>query len=309
MPTPLIVQVVRAFDTPSECGARARKIATFISRALSCFSDQFPKSNGRFTLVLEDLRNGRSYPIPGEAGLWTTTTSKAVVDYMRERFDPDVSSFDLDLDVAMMVCFDKICLGSQAKIAVMAYNVCALKWLMRRYGIDLHQTIVKMHQLAASRNRFALMWPELLNLTGEKLPSGACFTCATTVARADRQRCGGCRTTSYCSRACQKADWPRHRKECVAMAPPGSRFRTHVHFAKFYCLHCTDKADPSLDSLCSARLTVMPPKRSLASLQPNARDILLARNERMGLIHICRDDESVQHMRSDNKTEKDQESF
>jgi hypothetical protein len=29
-------------------------------------------------------------------------------------------------------------------------------------------------------------------------------------------RCGACRVTNYCSRSCQKADWPRHKPACAA---------------------------------------------------------------------------------------------
>lgn len=29
--------------------------------------------------------------------------------------------------------------------------------------------------------------------------------------------CGACMWVVYCSRACQEADWPRHRAECLAV--------------------------------------------------------------------------------------------
>lgn len=37
-----------------------------------------------------------------------------------------------------------------------------------------------------------------------------CFVCGAPTA----QRCGTCNTTGYCSNACQKQDWTRHKSIC-----------------------------------------------------------------------------------------------
>lgn len=44
----------------------------------------------------------------------------------------------------------------------------------------------------------------------------SCFTRICCVCGSEgRQRCGKCRSTRYCSRECQRADWKRHRQFCV----------------------------------------------------------------------------------------------
>lgn len=46
----------------------------------------------------------------------------------------------------------------------------------------------------------------------------ACYNprCETPDKQATN-RCAGCNTAKYCTRECQKADWPRHRPECKAL--------------------------------------------------------------------------------------------
>ena len=46
---------------------------------------------------------------------------------------------------------------------------------------------------------------------------GHCAKCAKTAASGiDLKHCAKCRTTRYCSRDCQKADWKTHKKACVS---------------------------------------------------------------------------------------------
>ena len=42
--------------------------------------------------------------------------------------------------------------------------------------------------------------------------SSACIVCDRTDGT---KQCGRCKLTSYCSRNCQKADWPRHKAVCT----------------------------------------------------------------------------------------------
>ncbi|KDR68106.1 hypothetical protein GALMADRAFT_231519 [Galerina marginata CBS 339.88] len=47
--------------------------------------------------------------------------------------------------------------------------------------------------------------------------ASACFTCNNTPgANQEYQRCAKCRLITYCSRECQKKDWPIHKEACFA---------------------------------------------------------------------------------------------
>eukprot|EP00984_Skeletonema_dohrnii_P024737 scaffold13863_cov94-Skeletonema_dohrnii-CCMP3373.AAC.2 len=46
---------------------------------------------------------------------------------------------------------------------------------------------------------------------------GVCFNEECPDRRVERNKtmyCSGCRCITYCSRACQKADWTAHKQEC-----------------------------------------------------------------------------------------------
>mmetsp|Transcript_15539 Transcript_15539/g.26723 ORF Transcript_15539/g.26723 Transcript_15539/m.26723 type:complete len:377 (-) Transcript_15539:58-1188(-) len=47
----------------------------------------------------------------------------------------------------------------------------------------------------------------------------ACATCCVAGSSADLQVCSRCMTLHYCSRKCQKQDWPRHKQECGRPEP------------------------------------------------------------------------------------------
>jgi hypothetical protein len=45
----------------------------------------------------------------------------------------------------------------------------------------------------------------------------ACAACGTTAQEMESgrlQQCSGCRSVRYCGKACQNADWPRHKATC-----------------------------------------------------------------------------------------------
>jgi hypothetical protein len=287
MTPPLIAQVAQALNSPSGHSKHVRKVAYFISQALTCFMNQFPYNHG-MSCVLEDMQNGQVYEIAGDGTPFETFESEDVTKYMSARFDTTSTyCFNPDLDIGTMVCFDKICTEANAQIGVMAYNVWAMKWVSYRYGFHKIQQIChKVHALAASRNRLTLTWAGLLNLTGERLPPATCKTCATLVVRgrADVSLCGGCRDRTYCSRACQKEDWPHHRKTCVKTFPPVTRLRETVRFAKFCREHASSlDYNKFVEGMSMVELTTMQPKRRLESMRADARDVVVARNERMQL--------------------------
>ena len=47
---------------------------------------------------------------------------------------------------------------------------------------------------------------------------GVCFCCEAVKDRALLMVCSRCRLSQYCSRECQVADWPSHKRECVTCA-------------------------------------------------------------------------------------------
>ena len=42
----------------------------------------------------------------------------------------------------------------------------------------------------------------------------ACDACGKTFAVAELKRCSRCRAAAYCSTACQRTAWPRHKDHC-----------------------------------------------------------------------------------------------
>ena len=42
-----------------------------------------------------------------------------------------------------------------------------------------------------------------------------CFKCSTTATENKLSKCSGCKAVAYCGRECQRADWPRHKWNCV----------------------------------------------------------------------------------------------
>jgi ankyrin repeat protein len=82
-----------------------------------------------------------------------------------------------------------------------------------RFGADINVLVdgVSIVDCASTRNNEALM--AALLVKPDKLYR--CAQCKkTTTDRKKSQKCSVCRTTSYCGRACQVANWPIHKVVC-----------------------------------------------------------------------------------------------
>jgi hypothetical protein len=64
------------------------------------------------------------------------------------------------------------------------------------------------HQQPTHRN----VWPmsSVVSAQGGGL-AAACAACRRRIEGGAKKRCGGCRTISYCSAECSRADWPTHK--------------------------------------------------------------------------------------------------
>lgn len=69
----------------------------------------------------------------------------------------------------------------------------------------------RMHALEASEELVAL---SSLNAPASQVVSSDAATCATCGAGGKLFRCSRCKKIAYCSAACQKCDWKRHRAAC-----------------------------------------------------------------------------------------------
>ena len=60
----------------------------------------------------------------------------------------------------------------------------------------------------------------LVASTAQAAAARACRSCKVPPAHDNKlQRCSGCGCVCYCSEACQREDWKRHKAECAAKAP------------------------------------------------------------------------------------------
>jgi hypothetical protein len=76
--------VAQSAELPSD-RKHVRKVACLISRALTCFMNQFPYKIWN-VCFLEDMQNGQVYEIAGD-GTPFETSSEDVTKYMSARFD------------------------------------------------------------------------------------------------------------------------------------------------------------------------------------------------------------------------------
>ena len=91
--------------------------------------------------------------------------------------------------------------------------------LERMQGVHSESTEAYEERKALARDAIADQRAESEAARGRKIEPGAlaCETCAA-VPETKPMACARCHTTRYCSRACQKAHWPIHKKYCKTLA-------------------------------------------------------------------------------------------
>jgi hypothetical protein len=60
----------------------------------------------------------------------------------------------------------------------------------------------------------AITLVNMQRLQNRAVDNKTCQKCGL-VTRNDLSKCNKCKTTRYCDRACQKADWKQHKKHCI----------------------------------------------------------------------------------------------
>jgi hypothetical protein len=82
-------------------------------------------------------------------------------------------------------------------------------------GCDDH-TLVKYLRRRIPCSCLDEMYKEVKSITR----TGVCHNCSCTPERSKMLTCGRCGDANYCSRACQKSDWQRHKESCAGLNLP-----------------------------------------------------------------------------------------
>jgi len=146
--------------------------------------------------------------------------AKQVLSYeAKRRYDPDASSRLLDSDEFELVeWWNVLKLWNEA----MKYydKVTKIKFQYFVYGETSMWTIViaKLEDWVENQKLEIDDWPCPRDETGlPRIRDKGERNCASCLKGNSLKLCSRCKSVNYCSRACQKKHWPKHKKECQKM--------------------------------------------------------------------------------------------
>ena len=96
-----------------------------------------------------------------------------------------------------------------------------LLWPLLHFYGSVHNALRRFHPNGAAAPDTATPPAPLAPAVADGVPAiAACGNdaCRELARESDLKRCARCRARAYCSAACQRADWPAHKRECAACA-------------------------------------------------------------------------------------------
>eukprot|EP01083_Nonionella_stella_P128364 388953_1 len=146
--------------------------------------------------------------------------AKQVLAYeVKRRNDPDASSRPLDSDeYALVEWWNVLKLWNEA----MKYydKVTKIKFQYFVYGeTSMWTTVIAQLEEWSENQRLAIDdWPGPRDEPGlPRIRDKGERNCASCLKGNSLKLCARCKSVNYCSRACQKKHWPKHKKECQRM--------------------------------------------------------------------------------------------
>jgi hypothetical protein len=134
--------------------------------------------------------------------------------------DKAVKADTADVTTDVVVHHDDLVLSNKVKlhshITLFAKDRAVHRGVLIAPGAILHKLGPSLHYVVSSPAEFMTAYHHdrvaVLCLSDAR----ACANnCGKTESSFHLRLCGRCRTVSYCSRECQRADWPLHKPACV----------------------------------------------------------------------------------------------
>ncbi|EJK66096.1 hypothetical protein THAOC_13000 [Thalassiosira oceanica] len=110
-------------------------------------------------------------------------------------------------------------------------SICCMIYLLELLGTYSDMSVVNRRAIKISNKLIGGNRRDVVKFVAKRLPCtclkelhcsvrkkvekvGRCIHCLKQVPRSQLRVCTGCMNAEYCSRACQRADWSRHKNQC-----------------------------------------------------------------------------------------------